>query len=204
MLAFALGYLLNSLMGLFIGCLLIRFYLQLTRASFHHPLMQFVMSLTNFCVLPMRRVIPGLWGTDLATLICAWIAEFVLQIVLSGLGALPIPFGVPMLPILAILALIKLLSTSLYILIGAVILQAVLSWVNPYSPFMDIVTRFVSPIMRPIQKIVPPIGGVDLSPLFILLALQLVLMIGIAPMEQMLLSLAMPHGLENMQLKVIQ
>lgn len=203
MLAFALGYLLNSLMGLFIGCLLIRFYLQLTRASFHHPLMQFVMSLTNFCVLPMRRVIPGLWGTDLATLVCAWMAEFILQVLLSGLGSPEsIPFSVEVLPILAIFSLIKLLSISLYILIGAVIIQAVLSWVNPYSPFMDIVTRFVSPIMRPIQKIVPPIGGVDLSPLFVLMALQLILMIGIAPMEQMLLSLAMPHGLENIQLKV--
>ncbi len=200
MLAFALSYLLNSLMGLFIGCLLIRFYLQLTRASFNHPLMQFVMALTNFCVLPMRRIIPGLWGTDLATLVCAWIAEFILQVVLSGLGSPEsVPFSVAILPALAILSLVKLLSMSIYILIGAVILQAILSWVSPYSPFMDILTRFIAPIMRPIQKMVPPIGGVDLSPLFVLLALQLVLMIGIAPVEQLVFSLALPNGLALLQ-----
>lgn len=178
----AAQFLLDTLLGLYIYVVLLRFYLQLFRAPFNNPVSQFVATLTNFAVKPLRRVIPGLWGMDMASLLLAWIVEFVLVLALfwlSGVAAL----GGNVLPAAALLAVVRLLKASIYLLIGAVFIQAILSWVSPYNaatPLLDCLTR---PFLRPIQRLIPPISGIDLSPLALFILCELALMVPVAILE---------------------
>lgn len=184
MLSQALTFLVETVLGLFALALLLRFYLQLFRAPFRNPLSQFLCAATDFAVIPARRVLPGLWGMDIATLALAWLAQFlqlflVLQIKALGLG----PSPVILLLGLALLAAVQLFKMSLYILMVAVLVQAVLSWVNPHTPAAPVLDALTRPFLRPIRKRLPPLGGVDLSPLLLIIACQLVLMVPVTWLE---------------------
>lgn len=171
MLLQALLFLLDTFLGLFVAALLVRFYLQVVRAPARNQISQFIAALTDWIVRPARRVIPGWAGLDLSTLVLAWLVQFILLILThvlqSSMGGLPVLA-------LALLAVLAVVRTSLYILMGALIVQAVLSWVGPQSPIAPVVNALTRPFLRPIQKRVPPVGNVDLSPLLLLVALQLV------------------------------
>jgi YggT family protein len=180
----ALIFLVNTVFGLFVVALLLRFYLQWVRAPYRNPLSEFLQALTDFMVRPARRVIPGLWGLDLATFALAWllqILELVVVLQIQGRG-----FGEAMgstLAVMALLALVLLVKIFLYILMVAVIVQVVLSWVNPYSPVMPLLNSMTRPFLRPFQRRIPPIGNVDLSPLFAIVVIQLLLMLPVAWLE---------------------
>jgi YggT family protein len=177
MLGQALQFLLETFFGLFVLALLVRFFLQWLRAPARNPLSHFLAALTNWIVVPARRVIPGLWGLDLATLLLAWLAEVALILATYWLrGATLGPaFGASVM-LIGCLALVQLLKLSLWILMLAVVVQAVLTWVSPYSPAMPLLNALVRPFLRPFQRRIPPVGNVDLSPLFVLVACQLLLM----------------------------
>lgn len=180
----ALIFLVNTVFGLFVVALLLRFYLQWARAPHRNPLSQFLQALTDFMVRPARRLIPGLWGLDLATLILAWLVQLVevlvvLQIRDFGLG----PEAGLTFAAAALLALVLLAKIGLYIVMVAVIVQVVLSWVGPYSPLMPLANTMTRPFLRVFQRRVPPIGNVDLSPLFVLVVIQLLLMLPVAYLE---------------------
>lgn len=177
-------FLVETVVGLFSLALLLRFYLQLVRAPYRNPVSQFLCALTDFIVIPARRIIPGLWGTDLATLVLAWLMQVLLFFALLGLrGAeMAIPFGA-LLGAVCMLAAIKIAKMSVYILMVAVIVQAILSWVNPYSPVAPLLNSLTQPFLRPLQKRLPLIANVDLSPLVLIIALQLLLMVPIAWLE---------------------
>jgi len=180
----ALLFLVNTVFGLFVVALLLRFYLQWARAPYRNPLTAFLQALTDFMVKPARRVIPGLWGLDLATFALAWLLQIlellaVLQIQGRGLGeAAGLAFAA-----MALLALVLLAKITLYILMVAVIVQVVLSWVNPYSPAMPLLNSMTRPFLGPFQRRIPPIGNVDLSPLFAIVVIQLLLILPIAWLE---------------------
>ena len=177
MLGQALQFLLETFFGLFVLALLLRFFLQWLRAPIRNPLSQFLAALTNWIVVPARRVIPGLWGLDLATLLLAWLAEVVLILATYWLrGATLGPALGASVTLIGCLALVQLFKLSLWILMLAVIVQAVLTWVSPYSPAMPLLNALVRPFLRPFQKRIPPVGNVDLSPLFVLVGCQLLLM----------------------------
>lgn len=184
----ALNFLLDSVISLFLLALLLRFYLQLVRAPYNNPLSQFVIAFTNFLVKPARRIIPGLRGYDLATLAVAWLSAFVLKLMPYWLGLLE---GLNLLGktkiylAFAYLATLYLFKISVYILMGAVIIQAILSWINPYSPIGPVVDSLTRPFLKPLQKWVPLVGGVDLSPLIMLLACQIILMFPVAYLERL-------------------
>jgi YggT family protein len=172
----ALVFLLETFLGLFALALLLRFYLQAVRAPARNPISDFLAVLTNFAVRPARRFIPGLRGYDLSPLILAWLVEMVLVgVVLSlqgrGLGP-SMGIGVVGLALLAAARLVRLL---VYIVMFATIVQAVLSWVNPYSPAMPILAPMTRPFLRFFQRLIQPIGGIDLSPLFVLVVCQVIL-----------------------------
>lgn len=180
----ALIFLVNTVFGLFVVALLLRFYLQWARAPHRNPLSEFLQALTDFVVRPARRLIPGLWGLDLATLILAWLVQLVevlvvLQIRDFGLG----PEAGLTFAAAALLALVLLAKIGLYIVMVAVIVQVVLSWVGPYSPLMPLANTMTRPFLRVFQRRVPPIGNVDLSPLFVLVVIQLLLMLPVAYLE---------------------
>jgi YggT family protein len=171
-----LRFLLDTALGFFVFVLLARFYLQLLRAPFRNPLGQFVTALTNWLVLPVRRLIPGMFGLDLASFLLAWLTEalllFLLHVLRAGGGG-----GAPglVLGVFFSLALLELARFSLYLLIGVILIQAVISWVNPYAPLAPLFNALTGPFLRPFQRLIPPIGNVDLSPLFALVAAQLLL-----------------------------
>jgi len=176
MLSQILRFLLDTVLGFFVFVLLARFYLQLLRAPFRNPLGQFVTALTNWLVLPARRLIPGMFGLDLASFLLAWLVEALLLFLLFALG----PGSIGSASGLAVgiffsLALLELVRFSLYLLIGVILIQAVISWVTPYALLAPLFNALAGPFQRPFQRLIPPIGNVDLSPLFALVAAQLLL-----------------------------
>jgi YggT family protein len=180
----ALIFLIETAFGLFIVALLLRFYLQWARAPYRNPLSAFLQALTDFMVKPARRVVPGLWGLDLATFVLAWIlqiAEQVIVLQLRGYETGP-NTGLAFVSLL-LLALVILARISLYILMVGILAQVVLSWVSPHSPVMPLLNSLTRPFLRPFQRHIPPVGNVDLSPLFALVAIQLLLMLPVAWLE---------------------
>jgi YggT family protein len=173
----AILFLLNTFVGLFALALLLRFYLQAFRAPARNPLSAFLAALTNWIVVPTRRLIPGLWRLDLSTLVLAWLAEVLLLwagvSLSSGFG----PAVGARLVQLLLLGAVEVFKLSLYILMFAVIAQAVLTWVAPYSPAMPLLNSLTRPFLVPFQRRIPLIGGVDLSPLFLIVVIQLTLFV---------------------------
>lgn len=175
MLIQALIFLLDSVATAFVAVLLLRFHLQVTRASFNNPLSQFAMTLTDFAVKPMRRVVPGLWGLDLATLMLAWLVQLLLVllvVLLTGGGAI---LGWSSFGGLALLAVLELCKIALWMIIILQFMLFVVSFANPQSPYMGLLVAMNRPFARRIQKIVPPIGHIDLSPMVVILLCSVLL-----------------------------
>lgn len=172
----ALIYVLDTVFSLFVLAVLTRFYAQALRAPFRNPIADFVVSLTDFAVKPMRKVIPSAMGLDTASLLVAWMAEVVLQVVIYALVSPQALLSPAFWPTILLLALFKLLKLSIYLLMGVVIVQAVLSWFSPYHPIRPFFDALSRPFLRPIQRILPLVGNVDLSPLVLWITLQVILM----------------------------
>ena len=187
-----LHYVIKTLSDLFILVLLLRFYLQLAHAPFRHPLCQFSMAITNFIVLPLRRLVPSFRSYDVATMLAAWLVALLTLVFILLVS--PLPFF-PVLPqtwlILALLGVLTLFKQSLYLLMGAVIVQAVLSWVNPYNPLTPILEILTRPFLRPFRW--ARVGGIDLSPLILFLIIQVMLML-LLGWESRLDALMLPLG----------
>jgi len=181
----AVALVLSAAFDLVILAALVRFWMQALRAPARNPIAQFSMALTDFAVKPLRRVVPGLFRLDLASLLVAWILEFILQAILLYVVLDASPFDYPgVFPVLVFQSFVMLVRLSIYVFMGAIIIQAVLSWVAPHhpvAPFFDALTR---PFLRPVQRAIPPIGGVDISPLFVFIFFQLLLMLPVAWFEQ--------------------
>ena len=172
-----LAFLLDSVSSFFCTLFLLRFLMQAMRVSFAGQIGDFIIKLTNWAVLPLRRVIPGVRGLDWASLIAALLVQLLLAAALVMLAG-----PVDRLPDTIILmalwfSLRALVRAILYIFIGALILQAVLSWINPYSPIAGPVRQLTRPLLAPIQRLIPAVSGIDLSPLLLILLLQAALML---------------------------
>ena len=184
MVAGALIFLVNTVFDLFTVALLLRFFMQWARAPLRNPLSDFLNALTDWMVRPARRFIPGLWGLDLATFVLAWIAQLIeLAIVLEIKGYQLGPQAGLAFAALVLMAAVVLLKFLIYIVMVVVIVQAVLTWVNPYSPVMPLLNSLSRPFLRVFRRYIPPVGNVDLSPLFVVIVCQLLLMVPIALLE---------------------
>lgn len=181
MISGALIFLIETAFGLFVVALLLRFYLQWARAPHRNPLSEFLQALTDFMVKPARRFIPGLWGLDLATLALAWLIQLLELFIVLQLRGYQAGAGAGMVfATLVLLALVTLARLGLYIILAAVIIQVVLSWLSPSSPAMPLLNSLTRPFLRVFQHRIPPVGNVDLSPLFLLVVIQLLLMLPVA------------------------
>ncbi len=185
----ALRYILETAFDLFVLAVLTRFYAQAFRAPFRNPIANFIVALTDFAVKPMRKIIPGAMGLDLASLLVAWIAQSILLTALYAMISLNVLAMPAFWPALVLLALVKLAKLTIYLLMGVVIIQALLSWVSPYHPIRPFFDALSRPFLRPFQRLIPLVGGVDLSPLILLVILQVIL---IAPMLWLELEAAKP------------
>jgi YggT family protein len=182
-------FLIETLFGFFVYLLLLRFYMQWLRAPFRNPIGEFVAALTNWMVLPARRVIPGLFGLDFATLVLAWLAVMLMWLCMLWLRGLALAGASgAALGVLAALGAVELARFSLNLLIGVVIVQAVLSWVNPHTPFAGLFDALTRPFYRVFRRFIPPIGNIDLSPLFVLIIAQ-VLQFPLAALTQSVMRL---------------
>jgi len=165
-------FLVDAVLSFFVFLLLARFHFQWLRVPFRNPVGEFVLATTSWIVAPARRVVPGIAGLDLATLLLAWLLQ-----ALSLWAQAAIVGAEPGALTIAAIALVDLVRYSLYILVFAVIVQAVLSWVNPYTPVAPAFDTITRPFLRPLRRFVPPMGNVDLTPLVLLLALYVLLIV---------------------------
>ena len=174
----ALQFLLETAFGLLTLALLMRFYMQTLRVSFRNPAGEFVVALTDWLVRPMRRVIPSTSGLDLASLLSAWALQVVLLLILYWIKGFVFG-GAPLVAagVLLTLALLEVIKLGIYLLIFVIIVQVLFSWVNPDAPLAPLFNSLARPYLRPFRRLIPPIGNVDLSPLFVLVLAQLALIL---------------------------
>jgi len=184
MLTNALVFLLNTLLGLMTIVFLLRFYLQATNAPFRNPLSQAVVKATDFLVIPVRRIVPSMFKLDTSTLVLAFLTQLLLQFSLQYLNGFP--FGLSGNSIwlgLAGLSVLHVANLSVDLFLYAIIAQALLSWVNPYTPIAPVLDALTRPILNPIRQLIPSPNGLDLSPLVAILAAQLLQMLVFSPLE---------------------
>ncbi|MDH4189444.1 MAG: YggT family protein [Betaproteobacteria bacterium] len=176
MLAQIAQVIIDTAVGLIVLLLLARFHFQWMRVSFRNAFGGFIIAATNWIVMPLRRILPGLAGLDLASLVAAILVQgFGLFLIHAVIGR---PYAGSLgetLAVLAALAFVDLLRLSLYLLVFALIVQAVISWINPYSPIAPVFNALTRPFLRPLRGVVPPIGNVDISPLVLIVLLQVLL-----------------------------
>jgi YggT family protein len=178
-LANAAALIVQVLFGLAIGLFFFRFLMQGLRVDFRNPLSQFVYKSTNPVLMPMQKLLPVAHGWNFAALL----VTFLLMLVETWLLYRIVDVGLP-LPALLVLALALLFQFAATALLWTIVIRALLSFVSPdpYNPFVQMLLRISEPILKPFRKLLPPIGGLDLSPLFAILVLQLVRILIAAPL----------------------
>jgi len=179
-------FILQFLFGAYILIVLLRFFLQLTGADFYNPLSQFIVKITSPVLVPLRRIIPSMGGMDIAALALAWALKTLelLLVVLISSGTFA--------PVYAIFGAIPgLIELCINIFLYAIIIQAILSWVSPgtHNPAAALLHTLTAPVLRPVQRLIPPISGIDLSPMVAILGLIVLKMIIIPPLNQLTMGL---------------
>ena len=167
-----LSFLLDVASGLLTGACLLRLYMQLQRVSFANPVGRLVFALSDWLVLPLRKLVPSAGRWDLSSLAAALLLQLVQYLLLwllvgGGMGLAWLPW----------MALFGLARVAVSGLMGLLIVYAVLSWVQTRSPISDVITRLCEPLLRPVRRVLPLLGGVDLSPLVVLVLLQVVMIV---------------------------
>lgn len=175
-------FLIQTFFGLYILVVMLRFILQMTRADFYNPISQFIVKLTSPALNPLRRMIPGMGGMDVSSLVLAWLlktVELILVLLVLGAGG----------NILAAFfwALPELIDLLINIFLFAILIQVILSWVNPgaYNPAASLLNSITEPVMEPARRILPPFSGLDLSPMLVMIGLMLLKMLLLPPLKLM-------------------
>jgi YggT family protein len=176
-------FLVKVIFGLYATLVLLRFLLQRTRADFYNPLSQFIVKATKPALNPLRRVIPGFSGIDTASLVLAWIVlsfEQLAILAISGMGfqlLAAVLFAIP-----------EMLSLIINIFLFAILIQVILSWINPgsYNPAIGLIHSLTEPLLAPVRRRMPDMGGLDLSPMVVMVGLVVLEMLLIPPVQQAL------------------
>jgi YggT family protein len=189
-LATAGTYLVQTVFGLYLLAILLRFLLQIARADFYNPICQMIVKITNPALRPLRRIIPGLGGLDVSALVLALIVQatgIFLILMLHG-------YGLPNILLVLAWSLTGMLALVLNIYFFTLIAVIILSWVAPQTrhPAALLIFQLVEPVMRPMRRIIPSLGGLDLSPIFIFIAINLIKILVIGNLTQIL---SIPQGL---------
>jgi YggT family protein len=171
-------FLIQTLFGLYILVVMLRLILQWARADFYNPVSQFIVKITNPPLKPLRRIIPGWGGIDLASVLLL-IALQMLELFLVNLA---VGRGVGVSGLI-VQSIAELLGLAINVFIGAILIQVILSWVAPgsYNPIIGLVHRIAEPLLAPARRILPPMSGIDFSPLVVLIVLQLLKILLVAP-----------------------
>ena len=177
----ATHFLVQAIIGIAIYAVLLRFWMQWVRADFRNQLGQFIITVTNPIVIPLRKVLPSIGTIDTATIALALLISAIKVYAFSVLG--PYEFTASLIQY-AMMTLGVFIKCSIYLFIACIFVQIIASWVNPHSyhPILAVAHSISNPIMAPARRIIPPIGGLDLSPILVLLFLQFSLRLIASPL----------------------
>jgi len=172
--ATAFSYLVSTLISLYVTAVLLRFLLQWVRADFYNPVCQFLVKVTNPVLVPLRRVIPAIGRLDTASVVLMLVLETASVWFLSLLA--PLSWGPAEIVLFAAISLVAMLLWTYFVLIIA---EVILSWVGQHfrHPIVPLIYQLTGPVLQPIRRIIPPIGGIDLSPLFALVIIRFLLLL---------------------------
>ena len=178
----AATFVIETIFSLYILIVMLRLLLQLVRADFYNPVSQGIVRVTQPPLKALRRVIPGVAGIDLASVVLLLALQMIeLWLVLLVLGRDAALAG------LVMLSIARLLELLIYVFLFTILALVILSWVQPnaYNPVVSLVDSIASPLMRPARRLLPPMGGLDLSPIVVLLVLGVLLRLLVAPLEHL-------------------
>lgn len=172
------SFLIDTIIGLYMLAVMLRFLLQWVRADFYNPISQFLVTVTNPPLKFLRKFIPGFFGMDLASLVllvCLAIAKLYLIFAISGVT--------PRFSGILLLAVGEVIQLGVYVFIFSMLIRVVLSWIQPggYNPVLGMINQLTEPLMAPARRIIPPFGGLDISPIFVFVFLYLTLMLVVRP-----------------------
>jgi YggT family protein len=171
----ALFFVIKTLLDLYLIAYILRFLLQWARADFHNPLSQFILRITDPIVRPLRRIIPGWRGVDLSPLV----ALLALQVIVTSILFFMATGAVTGPGMLLYYAVLRIVVGIIRLYFFAILVHVILSWVSPghWNPLVSVLHSLTGPVLRPVRRVIPPIGGLDLSPLFVLIGLQALLIL---------------------------
>ncbi|MCL4106070.1 UNVERIFIED_CONTAM: hypothetical protein GTU68_058376 [Idotea baltica] len=183
------AYLIQTVLSLYLLAMLLRFLLQLVKADFYNPISQFLVRVTSPLVVPVRKVIPGFGGLDLATLLLSLGLQILAMVAVLMLNGYPLPNPLQLL-LWGVLALVGLLVNIYFFALLAMI---ILSWVAPGSsnPAVYLLHQITEPVMAPVRKIVPPLGGLDFSPIVVFILINIIQI----ALSHMAAAIQLPSGL---------
>lgn len=177
----AIVFIVNALASLYLLVLILRFWLPWLRADFRNPLAQGILKLTSPIVIPVRRFVPSFGRLDTATVLVAFVVQYVTILVLLlilGSSATIVP--------IALTAIVKLVVLSINLFVYAIFIRIILSWISPgqYNPATAIIATLTDPVLRPFQRLIPPLGGFDISPIFAVILLSAITIVinGLKPL----------------------
>lgn len=173
-------YLIDIFFFLYILAVLLRYLLARVRADFYNPISQLLVKVTNPAIKPLRRFIPGYFGIDWPSIVLLFFVQGceIIIIALVTSGRIPAPMG------LFVLTFAHLLQTVVYVYMFIIIIQIVISWVNPgaYNPITVIMYQLSEPILKPARRLIPPAGGFEWSPMVVIIIINLVLILIVSPL----------------------
>lgn len=169
-----LEFLISTLFSLYILAVMLRFILGAVRADFYNPVSQFLVRITNPLLVPMRRVIPSFRQYDTSALLLMLLLQIISLVIVSLLRGASVSFIT-----LLLAAIGELVVLAFNVFIFAIVIQVIISWINPgtYNPVNALLYSITRPVMGPIQRLIPQVSGIDLSPLIALIGLQILKML---------------------------
>lgn len=173
-------FLVSTIFGMYILAVMLRLILQMVRADFYNPVSRFIVKITNPPLKPLRRFIPGFAGFDVASIIVMMTLQMLEFFIITLLRNFPTPDILG----LALYAFVELITLGFYVFLFSIFILALLSWVNPgqYNPINNLLSQITEPVLRPARKILPPMSGMDLSPLLAMVGLWLIKLLLLDPL----------------------
>jgi len=175
-------FLISTIFGLYILAVMLRLILQMVRADFYNPVSRFIVKITNPPLKPLRRFIPGIAGIDMASVFVMIVLQMLEFYIITLLRNFPSP------DILGLLlySFVELVSLGFYVFLFSIFILALLSWINPgqYNPINNLLSQITEPVLRPTRRLLPPMSGMDLSPMLAIVGLWLIKLLLLDPLGQ--------------------
>ena len=178
----AATFLIETLFGIYILIVMLRLLLQWAGADFYNPLSQFIVKATQPVLAPMRTALPSVGGIDLACVVLLVVLQLAELLLVTGL----LGHRVAVIALL-VLSVAEIVQLAIYVFLFSILIQVIMSWINPgsYNPLLSVLHSLNEPLLGPARRIVPPIGGLDLSPIVVMVALQLAAILLVGPLRQL-------------------